>query len=108
VPHLIPITRGIYTTIHATLCEGTTAENIVDVYDCYYKQTPFVRYSRDFIPELKGVVHTNFCDIGFRLSLETNQVILCAAIDNLVKGAAGQAIQNFNLIFGFNETESLL
>jgi N-acetyl-gamma-glutamyl-phosphate reductase len=53
-------------------------------------------------------VHTNFCDIGFRLSLETNQVILCAAIDNLVKGAAGQAIQNFNLIFGFNETESLL
>jgi len=108
VPHLIPITRGIYTTIHATLCEGTTAEKIFEAYERYYKQTPFVRYSRDYIPELKGVVHTNFCDIGFRISSETNQVILCAAIDNLVKGAAGQAIQNFNLIFGFNETESLL
>ncbi len=108
VPHLIPISRGIYTTIHATLSDGATEEKIFQVYERYYKQKPFVRYSREFIPELKGVVNTNFCDIGFRISTATSQVILCAAIDNLVKGAAGQAIQNFNLIFGFNETESLL
>ncbi len=108
VPHLIPISRGIYTTIHASLQQGASEEKLFDAYERYYKQSPFVRYSRTIIPELKGVVNTNFCDIGFRISPSTNQVILCSAIDNLVKGAAGQAIQNFNLIYGFNETESLL
>ncbi|MFQ3596971.1 MAG: N-acetyl-gamma-glutamyl-phosphate reductase [Chloroherpetonaceae bacterium] len=108
VPHLIPISRGIYTTIHASLQNGASEEKLFDAYQRYYKQSPFVRYSRSIIPELKGVVNTNFCDIGFRISSSTNQVMICSAIDNLVKGAAGQAIQNFNLIYGFNETESLL
>jgi N-acetyl-gamma-glutamyl-phosphate reductase len=108
VPHLIPISRGIYTTIHASLSGSASEEKILSVYERYYSQTPFVRYSQTFIPELKGVVNTNFCDIGFRVSSETNQVIVCSAIDNLVKGAAGQAVQNFNLIYGFNETESLI
>lgn len=108
VPHLIPISRGIYTTIHATLSDGVTEEKLFDAYQRYYAKTSFVRYSRAIIPELKGVVNTNFCDIGFRISSSTKQVVICSAIDNLVKGAAGQAIQNFNLIYGFNETESLL
>lgn len=108
VPHLIPISRGIYTTIHASIQSGVNEEKLFDAYERYYSQTPFVRYSRSFIPELKGVVNTNYCDIGFRISAETNQVIMCSAIDNLVKGAAGQAIQNFNLIYGFSETDSLL
>lgn len=108
VPHLIPISRGIYTTIHASLQDSASEEKLFNAYQRYYSQTSFVRYSRSITPELKGVVNTNFCDIGFRISPSTNQVIICSAIDNLVKGAAGQAIQNFNLIYGFKETESLL
>ncbi|MCS6989473.1 MAG: N-acetyl-gamma-glutamyl-phosphate reductase [Chloroherpetonaceae bacterium] len=107
VPHLIPTTRGIYATIHATLAQGATSEKIFAAFERYYREKPFVRYLRDRIPELKGVLRLNFCDIGFRTFDETNQLILCSAIDNLVKGAAGQAVQNFNLIFGFDETESL-
>lgn len=107
-PHLIPITRGIYTTIHARLTRRADAEAIEASFEKYYSQTPFVRYLKSDLPELKGVVHTNFCDMGFRISSETNQLILCSAIDNLVKGAAGQAVQNFNLIFGFDIASGLM
>lgn len=108
VPHLIPTTRGIYATIHATLTSGATEEKIFEAYERHYAHAPFVRCSRREIPELKGALRSNFCDIGFRIFEETNHAILFSAIDNLVKGAAGQAIQNFNLIYGFNETNSLL
>lgn len=108
VPHLLPITRGIYTSIYATL-KGTVAdENVLAAYAKYYAQEPFVRLSATAIPEIKNVNYTNFIDIGFRLYPENNQIIVLAAIDNLVKGAAGQAVQNMNLMFGFDETEGLL
>jgi N-acetyl-gamma-glutamyl-phosphate reductase len=107
VPHLIPITRGIYTTIHATLLKDVSASDIEQVYANFYAHEPFVRYSATLVPHLKGVVHTNFIDIGFRIRKETRQLIVLSAIDNLLKGAAGQAVQNFNLMFGFEETEGL-
>jgi N-acetyl-gamma-glutamyl-phosphate reductase len=108
VPHLVPLTRGILTTIHATLNNGVREIDILSAFDKYYKNEPFIRYGNDFMPEIKGVAHTNFVDIGFKIYDETNHLILVCAIDNLVKGAAGQAVQNFNLMFGMSETEGLL
>ena len=78
------------------------------VYYQYYADKPFVRVSASAIPEIKNVNYTNYIDIGFRVYLENNQLLIFSAIDNLVKGAAGQAVQNMNLMFGFDETEGLL
>ncbi len=108
VPHLLPITRGIYTSISATLTRAVSEQDVVAAYTKYYAQEPFVRFSATAIPEIKNVNYTNFIDIGFRLYPENNQIIVLSAIDNLVKGAAGQAVQNMNLMFGFDETEGLL
>lgn len=108
VPHLIPITRGVYTSIYATMKSGITEQDVVAAYETYYAQEPFVRFSSTAIPEIKNVNCTNYIDIGFRLYPENNQIIVLSAIDNLVKGAAGQAVQNMNLMFGFDETEGLL
>jgi N-acetyl-gamma-glutamyl-phosphate reductase len=108
VPHLLPITRGIYTSIYATLRRSLTEGDVLEAYSTYYAREPFVRFSATAIPEIKHVNYTNFIDIGFRLYPENNQIIVLSAIDNLVKGAAGQAVQNMNLMFGFDETEGLL
>ncbi|MFH0991624.1 MAG: N-acetyl-gamma-glutamyl-phosphate reductase [bacterium] len=108
VPHLLPITRGIYTSISATLVNGSKQLDILSTYDKYYASDYFVRYSDSVIPEMKHVNYTNFINIGFRLYPESNQIIVLSAIDNLIKGAAGQAIQNMNIMFGFTETEGLL
>lgn len=108
VPHLLPITRGIFTTIYAPLQKSVTAKDILDVYDSYYQAAPFVRWSSSALPELKHVLHTNFIDIGFTLVEEGNQIIIHSVIDNLIKGAAGQAVQNMNLMFNFSQTEGLL
>ncbi|MCI0708470.1 MAG: N-acetyl-gamma-glutamyl-phosphate reductase [Ignavibacteriae bacterium] len=108
VPHLLPITRGIYTSIYATLKHTTTEEEVFAAYTKFYTKEPFVRFSPTTIPEIKNVNYTNYIDIGFRLYPENNQLIVLSAIDNLVKGAAGQAVQNMNLMFGFDETEGLL
>jgi len=108
IPHLLPITRGIYTTIHATLQKSVQISDIENVYAAYYSSAPFVRFSSTRIPELKHVVHTNFIDIGFSLLPDPHNIVLFAAIDNLIKGAAGQAVQNMNLMFQFPETEGLL
>jgi N-acetyl-gamma-glutamyl-phosphate reductase len=108
VPHLLPITRGIYTTIYAPLARNVTQAEVHSVFRKYYAREPFVRVSGTAIPEIKHVNYTNFIDIGFRLYPEDNQLILFSAIDNLVKGAAGQAVQNMNLMMGFDETEGLL
>ena len=108
VPHLLPITRGIYTSIYAPLAKPVDAETILQTYRRYYAQEPFVRFSSTSIPEIKNVANTNFIDIGFRIYPENNQLIILSAIDNLVKGAAGQAVQNMNIMFGFDETEGLL
>lgn len=107
VPHLLPITRGIYTTTYANLKKDVNDEAVYAVYDKYYSKAPFVRYSISAIPEIKNVNYTNYIDIGFRVNHESRQIVVLSAIDNLVKGAAGQAIQNMNIMFGFDEKEGL-
>jgi N-acetyl-gamma-glutamyl-phosphate reductase len=108
VPHLIPITRGIYTSIYATVGAHVTASDVLDAYRKYYSNAPFVRIVGSAVPELKNVVATNYIDIGFHCYPENNQLIIFSAIDNLIKGAAGQAVQNLNLLMGYEETEGLL
>ena len=107
VPHLLPITRGIYTSTYTTLIKPVDEQTILTIYEKYYAAAPFVRYSATAIPEIKNVAHTNFIDIGFSINQEDGQIIVLSAIDNLIKGAAGQAVQNMNIMFGMNETEGL-
>lgn len=108
VPHLLPITRGIYTSIYAPLRANVTQRDIGAAFRKHYEGEPFVRCSETAIPEIKNVNYTNYIDIGFRVDTENNQLVLLSAIDNLVKGAAGQAVQNMNLMFGVDETEGLI
>ena len=108
VPHLLPITRGIYTSIYAPLAKEITPGEVLAAFRKYYGSEPFIRISDTAIPEIKNVNYTNFLDIGFRIYADNNQLIILSVIDNLIKGAAGQAVQNMNLMFGFNETEGLL
>lgn len=107
VPHLIPITRGIYSSIYATPKENISFDQIEAAYKKYYSKTPFVRLIGNAVPEIKHVQNTNFCDIGWKVYERNNQIILHSVIDNLVKGAAGQAVQNMNLMFGLDETAGL-
>lgn len=107
VPHLAPMNRGIHTTIFATPKGNISAPEIEACWAAAYADEPFVRVSSG-LPDVKNVIHTNFCDIAVRPDLRTGRVILLSALDNLVKGAAGQAVQNFNLMAGFAETEGLL
>ncbi len=99
VPHLIPITRGIHTTIHATPRGSCTMAELLDCYETYYRAAPFVRVRRQ-PPQIRDVAWTNYCDIQCTLEPRTGQIILLSVIDNLVKGAAGQAIQNMNIMCG--------
>ena len=107
VPHLVPIDRGILETIYARLRPGVGAADIERVLTAAYAGSPFVRLTGSELPEIKHVVHTNFCDIGWRVDGAGGQLVMVAVIDNLVKGAAGQAIQNFNVAFGLDETLGL-
>lgn len=107
-PHLVPLDRGILSTIYARLVPGTTSQAVGDVLTAAYGDAFFVRLTGDRLPEIKHVAHTNFCDIGWRVDDASGRIILVSVIDNLVKGAAGQAVQNMNLAFGFEETEGLL
>jgi N-acetyl-gamma-glutamyl-phosphate reductase len=106
VPHLIPITRGIYATVHAGLASAPSLAELYDAYDTFYRDAPFVRIKRQ-IPQIQGVVRTNSCDIGLAIEPRTNQLVVISAIDNLVKGAAGQAIQNMNIVLGLPESTGL-
>jgi N-acetyl-gamma-glutamyl-phosphate reductase len=107
VPHLVPLDRGILETIYARLKPGIGAEDIARALGAAYTGSPFVRLTGADLPEIKHVAHTNFCDIGWRVDRPGGQLVMIAVIDNLVKGAAGQAIQNFNVAFGFDETMGL-
>jgi N-acetyl-gamma-glutamyl-phosphate reductase len=102
VPHLVPLTRGIYTTIHATLARPAGTAEILAHYREFYRHAPFVRIT-ERIPELRDVYRTNFCDISITIDPGTGRLIILSVIDNLMKGAAGQAIQNMNLMFGCSE-----
>jgi N-acetyl-gamma-glutamyl-phosphate reductase len=107
VPHLVPLDRGILETIYVKLVEGTTAEHVADAFQAAYAAEPFVRLRGDALPEIKHVTHTNFCDIGWRMDPGTRRLVIVACLDNLVKGAAGQALQNFNIACGFDERTGL-
>jgi N-acetyl-gamma-glutamyl-phosphate reductase len=108
VPHLVPLDRGILETIYAKVQAGTTAERIGDVFSQAYRDEPFVRLTGDALPEIKHVAWTNFCDLGWRLEPGSRRLVIVACLDNLVKGAAGQALQNFNVACGFDERTALL
>jgi len=106
--HLLPLDRGILETIYFRAAKVESAEEILAAYDHYYSKEPFVRlYESSRMPDLRGVQHTNYCDIGVKLD-SSGRAVVVSVIDNLVKGAAGQAVQNMNLALGFPETEGLL
>ncbi len=109
VPHLVPMTRGMLTTIYTDLLKGVSSEDIQNCFSYFYSGSPFIRIcSEGRFPDTLHVRGTNYCDIGFKLDLRNNRLILISAIDNLVKGAAGQAVQNMNIMLGLDETIGLM
>lgn len=107
-PHLVPMNRGILATEYATLKKNVTGEEVKAIYDKYYADEKFVRVLGEGVcPETKWVEGSNYVDIGFKLDPRTNRIVMMGAIDNLVKGAVGQAVQNMNLLFGLPESEGL-
>ncbi len=107
VPHLVPLDRGILETIYVRTRPEVTAFEIEAALIAAYDDAPFVRLTGDALPEVKHVAHTNFCDIGWKFDETSHRLVLVSCIDNLVKGAAGQAVQNFNVALGFDEREGL-
>jgi N-acetyl-gamma-glutamyl-phosphate reductase len=107
VPHLVPLDRGILETIYARVRPGVTTFEIEAALTAAYDEAPFVRLTGDALPEVKHVAHTNFCDIGWKFDAPTRRLVLVSCIDNLIKGAAGQAVQNFNVALGFDEAAGL-
>jgi len=108
-PHLVPMNRGILVTAYANLAKDVTYEDVKAAYDKYYDKEYFVRVlPKDVCPETRWVEGSNFVDIGFKIEPRTNRLIMMGALDNLVKGAAGQAIQNMNIIFGLDEKTGLI
>ena len=107
-PHLVPMNRGILATAYASLKEGVTEEQIREAYDKYYANEKFVRVLKPGVcPETRWVEGSNYVDVNFKVDPRTHRVIMMGAIDNLVKGAAGQAVQNMNLAFGLDESTGL-
>ena len=107
-PHLIPMDRGILATCYATLNKKYTYDDIRKAYEKHYGNEHFIRLTKEGVfPETKWVKGSNFVDIGFTVDERTNRVIVIGALDNLFKGAAGQAVQNMNLLFGLDEAEGL-
>jgi N-acetyl-gamma-glutamyl-phosphate reductase len=106
-PHLVPLDRGILSTIYVRVPPGTTDEQIGEVYDRAYRDAAFVRVTGAALPEIKHVAYTNFCDVGWRVD-PSGRVVIISVIDNLLKGASGQAVQNMNVMLGFDERTGLL
>ncbi len=107
-PHLVPMTRGILSTCYLTLTEDRPAEELVDLYRDFYRDEPFVHVlEAGRLPETKYAWGSNHCFLGLAVDRRAGRLVVCAALDNLVKGAAGQAVQNLNLIFGLGETAGL-
>lgn len=107
-PHLVPMNRGILVTAYASLTKEASYEEVKAIYDKYYEKEYFVRVlEKDVTPQTKWVEGSNFVDVNFKLDPRTHRVIMMGAIDNLVKGAAGQAVQNMNLLFGLPENKGL-
>ena len=107
-PHLVPMNRGILVTAYASLTKEVSYEEVKAVYDKYYADEYFVRVlEKDVVPQTRWVEGSNFADVNFKIDTRTNRVVMMGAIDNMVKGAAGQAIQNMNLMFGLPENTGL-
>ncbi|OGI29881.1 MAG: N-acetyl-gamma-glutamyl-phosphate reductase [Candidatus Melainabacteria bacterium RIFOXYA12_FULL_32_12] len=107
-PHLVPMNRGILVTAYGTLKNNTNYDDIYSIYEKYYGNEYFIRLTKkNVFPETRWVKGSNYCDIGFAIDERTNRIIIVGALDNLVKGAAGQAVQNMNLMFGLEETMGL-
>jgi N-acetyl-gamma-glutamyl-phosphate reductase len=108
VPHLVPLDRGILETIYTTLVPGTTEAQVAEAMAAAYADAPFVRLTGTTLPEIKHVAHTNFCDIGWKVDEATGRIVIVSVLDNLIKGAAGQAVQNLNILLGLDERTGLL
>ena len=106
-PHLVPLDRGILETIYVRVAPAVSLTMVASALEQAYTDAPFVRLTGDALPEIKHVTHTNFCDIGWKLDAPSGRLVLIACLDNLVKGAAGQALQNLNVAFGLDETTGL-
>ena len=107
-PHLVPMNRGILVTAYASLKEKVSYETVKAAYDKYYEKEKFVRVlDKDVCPQTKWVEGSNYVDVNFKIDERTGRVIVMGALDNLVKGAAGQAVQNMNLVFGLEESTGL-
>ena len=107
VPHLMPFDRGILSTIYVRVVPGTTEETLASVYERVYGGEPFIRLVGAALPEIKHVAHTNFCDVGWRVD-PSGRAVLVSVIDNLLKGASGQAVQNMNVMLGLDQATGLL
>lgn len=108
-PHLVPMDRGILVTAYASLKKEVTYEEVKAVYDKYYSEERFVRVlDKDVCPQTRWVKGSNYVDVNFKLDPRTNRIVMMGAMDNMCKGAAGQAVQNMNLMFGLEESEGLL
>ena len=108
VPHLVPMSRGMQSTIYTKAKQGVTNDDVLDCLDRYYQNRPFIRLCGAKPADTLNVKGTNCCDIGCLLESNTGRLILMSAIDNLVKGAAGQAVQNMNIMLGLDETRGLM
>ena len=107
-PHLVPMQRGILVTAYANLKKEVTYEEVKAVYDKYYKKEQFIRVlENETPPETRWVEGSNYVDVSFKIDERTGRIIMMGALDNLIKGAAGQAVQNMNIIFGLPENEGL-
>ncbi len=106
VPHLVPLDRGILSTMYVRLAPGTTEDTLAEIYQRAYAAAPFIRLVGSSLPEIKHVAHTNFCDIGWRVD-PSGRAVLVSVIDNLLKGASGQAVQNLNVMLGLDERTGL-
>lgn len=105
-PQVMAFERGIYLTAYANLTKDLSEDDIAEVYNAMYAEEPFIRLYRGVMPKLKDVRNTNFCDIGF--AVRGRKLIVCACIDNLMKGAGSQAVQNMNIVHGLEETMGLI
>ena len=106
-PHLVPLDRGILETIYVRVRRAVSETMVATALEQAYADAPFVRLTGDALPEIKHVTHTNFCDIGWMIDTPSRRLVLIVCLDNLVKGAAGQALQNLNVAFGLDETTGL-
>jgi N-acetyl-gamma-glutamyl-phosphate reductase len=108
VPHLIPMDRGILTTIYANLTKKRTGDEVLDLFQEDYRKEPFVRISpKGKLPHTREVKGSNYCDIGIKVNEGDGRIVIVTAIDNLVKGASGEAIQNMNIMLGYPESMGL-